>query len=114
MYIICFSLAKYNSDDMKIIIVKIIEQNLNIAPLFINEYFKIHLISNLFLHVLNLKTNRDLILKIIQDLIKNKKYLNINENEFEVLEELNRLKIIGEKLYNQDEEIKKSLLSLLN
>ena len=72
--------------------------------LFLNEYFRIHLISNLIINILDPNKIEDKI--IIKEILYGvKENLNHLSEEGEVLEELNRLKIILEN--SDDEDLKK-------
>ena len=83
-------------------------------PEIINEYFRLHLISNMLIYVLNPSdvTEKNLIKEILSLIGKNLKYLKIKEfeSDFDVLttiEELDRLRKI---LYKYDDKEIASLI----
>lgn len=83
-------------------------------PEIINEYFRLHLISNMLIYVLNPSdvTEKNLIKEFLSLIGKNLKYLKIKEfeSDFDVLttiEELDRLRKI---LYKYDDKEIASLI----
>jgi hypothetical protein len=104
----CLAENKENPE-FKITCTKIFCRLLDEKPEIINEYFRLHLISNMLIYILNHfdGTDKNLIEEFLYVIGKNLKYLKIKEFESDVdvltsIDEINRLRKILAKYEDKE------------